>query len=188
MSPWIRDNKFLSPEEKTLPDLSPFAQVTRILGCSYPSSSKSYHLALIPPHFGISCCLFQLLKFTPVFLGQAWLSPFVKPSLSPQSRADCHYIMTGLPWWLRWWRICSQCRRSRFNSWIGKIPRRRAWQLTPVYLPGEFHGQRNLVGYRSWGCRRVAHDWVTNTSTFFHFSWLPSPILHHCSVLTITLM
>jgi len=25
-------------------------------------------------------------------------------------------------------------------------------------LPGEFHGQRNLGGYRSWGCRRVAHD------------------------------
>ena len=37
--------------------------------------------------------------------------------------------------------------RDRFNPWVGKIPWRRAWQLTPVFLPGESHGQRNLVGY-----------------------------------------
>ena len=65
VSPRIRDNKFLSLEEETLPDLSPLAQVTGILGCNHPSSSKSYNLALIPPHFGISCCLFQLCRFTP---------------------------------------------------------------------------------------------------------------------------
>ena len=40
------------------------------------------------------------------------------------------------------------------------------WLLTPVFLPGESHGQRNLVGYSPWGCR-VKHDWVTNT---FHFT------------------
>jgi len=28
-----------------------------------------------------------------------------------------------------------------------KIPWRRAWQPTPIFLPGESHGQRNLVGY-----------------------------------------
>ena len=44
----------------------------------------------------------------------------------------------------------------QFLDW--EDSRRRAWQLTPVFLPGEFHGQRNLGGYRSWGCRRVAHD------------------------------
>ena len=38
-----------------------------------------------------------------------------------------------------------------FNPWVGKIPQRREWQLTPVFLPGEFHGQRNLVGYSPWG-------------------------------------
>ena len=31
--------------------------------------------------------------------------------------------------------------------WAGKIPWRRKWQPTPVFLPGGFHGQRNLVGY-----------------------------------------
>ena len=38
-----------------------------------------------------------------------------------------------------------------FDPWIGKIPWRRKWQPTPVFLPAESHGQRNLVGYRPWG-------------------------------------
>ena len=40
-----------------------------------------------------------------------------------------------------------QRRRHRFDPWIGKIPWRRKWQPTPVFLPGESHGQRSLVGY-----------------------------------------
>ena len=44
-----------------------------------------------------------------------------------------------------------QYRRPRFHPWVGRIPwRRRAWQSTPVFLPGEFHGQRSLVGYSPW--------------------------------------
>ena len=38
-----------------------------------------------------------------------------------------------------------------FDSWIGKIPWRRKWQPTPVFLPGESHGQRKLAGYSPWG-------------------------------------
>ena len=34
--------------------------------------------------------------------------------------------------------------------WVQKIPRRRKWQPTPVFLPGESHGQRSLVGYSPW--------------------------------------
>ena len=34
---------------------------------------------------------------------------------------------------------------------MGKIPRRRKWQLTPVFLPGKFDGQRSLAGYSPWG-------------------------------------
>ena len=41
-----------------------------------------------------------------------------------------------------------QCRRLRFNSWVRKIPWRRKWLPTPVFLPGKSHGQRILVGYR----------------------------------------
>ena len=42
-------------------------------------------------------------------------------------------------------------KRPRFNPWVGKIPWRREWQLLPVLLPGEFHGQRSLVGCSPWG-------------------------------------
>ena len=42
---------------------------------------------------------------------------------------------------------CRRQRRGRFIPWVGKIPWRRAWQLTPVFLPGESHGPKNLAGY-----------------------------------------
>ena len=38
-------------------------------------------------------------------------------------------------------------KRRRFNPWVGKIPWRRAWQPTPVFLPGESQGQGSLEGY-----------------------------------------
>ena len=44
-----------------------------------------------------------------------------------------------------------QCGRPGFNPWIGKIPWKREWLPTPVFWPGEFHGQRSLVGYSPWG-------------------------------------
>ena len=42
-------------------------------------------------------------------------------------------------------------RISRFNPRVGKAPWRREWQPTPVFLPGESHGQRSLEGYSPWG-------------------------------------
>ena len=57
----------------------------------------------------------------------------------------------GLPWWLRWYSICLQRGRLRFDSWVGKIPWRRKWQPTPVLLPGKSHGRRSIVGYSPWG-------------------------------------
>jgi len=38
-------------------------------------------------------------------------------------------------------------KRCRFDLWVGKIPWRRAWQPTPVFLPGESHRQRSQAGY-----------------------------------------
>ena len=37
-----------------------------------------------------------------------------------------------------------------FDPWVRKIPWRREWLLTPIFLPGEFHGQRTLV---AWGLK-----------------------------------
>ena len=44
-----------------------------------------------------------------------------------------------------------QCRRPRFDPWVGNIPWKRKWQPTPVFLPGESHGQRSLAGYSAQG-------------------------------------
>ena len=44
-------------------------------------------------------------------------------------------------------------KRRGFSPWVGKIPWRRKWQPTLVFLPGESHGQRSLVGYSPWGCK-----------------------------------
>ena len=41
----------------------------------------------------------------------------------------------------------AQCRRYRFNPWVVKMPWRREWQPTPVFLPGKSYGQRSLAGY-----------------------------------------
>ena len=42
-----------------------------------------------------------------------------------------------------------QPQETGFNPWVRKIPWRRAWQSSPVFLPKEPHGQRRLVGYSS---------------------------------------
>ena len=52
--------------------------------------------------------------------------------------------------------------RGAFHPWVGKIPWRRAWQPSPVFLPGESRGQRSLVGYSPWGrmeSQSVGHEW-----------------------------
>ena len=46
---------------------------------------------------------------------------------------------------------CRRCKRHGVSSRVMKIPWRREWQPTPVFLPGESHGQRSLEGYGPWG-------------------------------------
>ena len=48
--------------------------------------------------------------------------------------------------------------RPRFDPWVGKIPWRRKWQPTPVFLSAKSHGQRSLVGYSPWGRKRARYD------------------------------
>ena len=89
-------------------------------------------------------------------------------------------IQAASPWWLRWSRIWLQYRRPRFNPWVWKIPWRRKWQPTPVFLPGKSHGQWSLGGYSPWGCKesdrteRLAHTHThihTHTHTHVHSIW-----------------
>ena len=57
-----------------------------------------------------------------------------------------------------------QCRRPGFDPWVGKIPRRRKWQPTPVFLPGKSHGQRSFAGCSPWDHKRVGHNLATKNN------------------------
>ena len=74
-------------------------------------------------------------------------------------------LIYGLPWWLCVKESTCQCRRPGFNPCVGKVPWRRDWQPTPVFLPGEFHGQRSLVGYSPWGHKELD---ITERLTYTH--------------------
>ena len=71
------------------------------------------------------------------------------------------YIYTGFPGGASDKESACQCKRLKrcgFDPWVRKIPWKRAWQTTPVFLPEESHGQRSLVGYTVHGSQRVRHD------------------------------
>ena len=63
---------------------------------------------------------------------------------------------------------CRRCKRLWFDLWVGKIPWRKAWQPTPVFLPGESQGQRSPVSYNPWGFKEsdttehMAHGMARN--------------------------
>ena len=68
------------------------------------------------------------------------------------------YLHFCLPKWhsgkeLTW--QCRRCRRCGFHPWVGKIPCKKKWQPTPVFLLGKSHGQRSLVGHSPWGCKEL---------------------------------
>ena len=69
--------------------------------------------------------------------------------------------------------ICLQCGRPRFDPWVGKIPWRRKWHPTPVFLPGESHRRRSLVG-----CSPRGHKESDTTS--LSLSQLPDSYSYPC--------
>ena len=74
--------------------------------------------------------------------------------------------------------ICLQCRRRRFHPWVGKIPSRKEWLPTVVFLPGEFHGKKGLVGYSPWGHKESVMTERFSVTANFHFH-LSLPSLFH---------
>ena len=78
-----------------------------------------------------------------------------RPGIEPVSPAL-------LPWSLRWWRNLSAVQETWVQSLGQEDPWRRKWQPTPVFLPGEFHGQKSLAGFHGV-LQRVGHDWATIT-------------------------
>ena len=90
------------------------------------------------------------------------------------------------PWWLSGKESAYQCRRRRLDPWVGKIPWRRAWQPTPVFLPGESWTEEP-GGLQSVGLQRVGHHLATkqqhkrmDPECARATSSLP-PLVWHCS-------
>ena len=88
----------------------------------------------------------QLVKNLPAmheslvqFLGRE--DPLVKGQAT-------HSSILGLPWWLKWQKICLHGGRPGCDPWVGKIPWRRERLPTPVFWPGEFHRLHSSWGHK----------------------------------------
>ena len=91
---------------------------------------------------------------------------YLEPSTFP---LYCYNLSIGLLRWLSGKESTCQCRsrrRLRFDLWVRRIPCRRKWQPTPVFWPGESHGQRSLVTYSTW-CHKKSDttEWVGTHTT-----------------------
>ena len=65
-------------------------------------------------------------------------------------------------WFLRVDRTILRMQVTQFYHWIRKIPWRRKWQPTLVFLPGKSHGQRSLLGYYPWSCKESdTTEWLS---------------------------
>ena len=111
--------------------------------------------------------------FTLMPLAATWmdLEMIILSEVSETEKDKYHMIslIWGFPGGTSGREHTCQCRkheRCGFAPWVRKIPWRRAWQPTPVFLPGEFHGQRSLVGYSPWG--RKESDRTEALSTHMH--------------------
>ena len=70
-----------------------------------------------------------------------------------------------------------QCRRPGLDPWVGKIPWRREWQSTPVFLLGESYGQRSLAGHSLWSCKELdTTEQLTLLLLQLWQSWLHQPL------------
>ena len=90
-------------------------------------------------------CWFRWLRICLVFV-RNYQTVFQSDCIILYSLQQCE----GLPRWFSGKESACQCRRHGFYPWVGKIPWRRKWQPTPVFLLGKFHGQSSLADSRPW--------------------------------------
>ena len=145
-------------------------QVVYVWVCGVPRHPKANFHARFKNQSWPSCSgtgIFSLdsspgtFRAAPIKLWSFAMShDYSSPAASPlRFRLDWRTIwspvtdLMGLPQWLSAKESTCQCRRHRFNPWVGKIPWRRKWQPTP--WTEESHGQKSPVGYSPWGCKEL---------------------------------
>ena len=116
------------------------------LNMLYPMS-QPHPVCSVFPFFFCFCCFFHLdYLFCFCFCYFLHLDyPFFP--ISPLSKS-----YSGPSLVVQMVKNLSTMQETWVWSWVRKIPWRREWQPTPVFLPGEAHGQRSLVGNNPWGC------------------------------------
>ena len=135
-------------------------------------------------HPGLGLPTSRTMRNTYLMLKPLCLRPFVTAEAADyctlQIAVRCFHVciafIQGFPIRARGKELACQCRRHkrcRFHLWFGKIPWRRAGQPTPVFLPGESHGQRSLAGYSPWGHKKSdMTEWLTHTHNVYNFIYL----------------
>ena len=128
-------------------------------------------------HYVFLCFLainFEFSSFLVICVIDFWLDYVVVnskisfPSVWKASTYDGleDSLILWLPWWLGGYRICLQCRKPGFDPWVRKIPCRREWLLTQVFLTKEFYGQRNLADYSPKGRKELdTTEWINTHTT-----------------------
>ena len=152
----------------------------------YPYEMMDVSLTCCGNHFTIYVSQIIMLYTLKLYsacaesLSHAWL--FVTPwtaahqaALSMGLSQQEYWSGKGLPWWFRWQSVCLQYGRHGFDPWVGKIPWRRKWQLTPVFLPGKIPWMEEPVRLQPMGSQRVGHDWTTSLLRFPPPGDLPNP-------------
>ena len=89
----------------------------------------------------------------------------------------------GLPGWLSGKESACQCRRHGFDPWVRKILWRRKWQPTPVFLPGDSHGQESLVGCSPWSCKESDRTEPKHKHPAYNGTCLKGQFRHFCRTL-----
>ena len=92
-------------------------------------------------------------------------------------------VVKNLPVNIGDWRL----KKQEFDPWVGQIPWRWKWQCTPVFLPGEFHGQGSLAGHSPWRTwlstatqRRPFTSWVLKLSHLNQYPNSKQPCMDDC--------
>ena len=111
------------------------------------ATSVFHHPALMLDYFAVSPLCFAENPEPPGKPRGKGHSPSGGTQMWPLQKLRKGLIEEEVPKELRWERICLQCRRPNFRKTLW----RKEWISTPVFLSGEFHGQRRLVGYSPWG-------------------------------------
>ena len=125
-----------------------------------------WHWVLVAAHqiFEFSCHLWDFLGFPDSSFGKESTCNAGDPGSIPGSGRSYvrdrlpTSIVLGFPGGSDGKRIHLQCRRPGFDPCVGKIPWKRAWQSTPLFLPGESQWTEETGGLQSMGSQKVRHD------------------------------